>query len=104
MTAIGTFATCRAGLMMSVVRGRPEVSGRSQRTSASISFCGSKAGFSPINVLVLADTMLLPDHEGAHEAARSSWCYWRSSSVAARGVGAAAQERTSHWIPGDGFD
>ena len=36
-----------------------------QRTSASISFCGSEAGFSPINVLVLADTMLLPDREGA---------------------------------------
>jgi hypothetical protein len=34
------------------------------RTSASISFYGSEAGFRPINVLVLADTMLLPDHEG----------------------------------------
>jgi hypothetical protein len=36
----------------------------STTSDINISFYGSEAGFRPINVLVLADTMLLPDHEG----------------------------------------
>src|SRR5689334_15820720 len=100
MSAVSSLTAAKRTSQFGAVRSASDP----QPTSASISFCGGEAGFSPINVLVIADTMLLPDHEGAHEAARSSWCYWWSSSVAARGVGAAAQERTSNWLPGDGLN
>jgi hypothetical protein len=68
---LGTNRTNAADVMMSVVRGRPEATERMilgaidpLRTSVSTSFYGCEAGFRPINVLVLADMMLLPDHEG----------------------------------------